>query len=66
MPQSVDRPCDTKVSDPLHLTLVVVIGGGDTKRGASLIVWAIAEGRKMAAGINQYLQAGKSAKQSVK
>jgi len=28
----------------------------------SLIVWAIAEGRKMAAGIDQYLQAGKSAK----
>jgi hypothetical protein len=43
-----------------------VFAGGDTKRGASLIVWAIAEGRKMAAGINQYLQAGKSAKQSVK
>jgi len=34
-----------------------VFVGGDTKRGASLIVWAIAEGRKMAAGINQYLQA---------
>ena len=33
---------------------------------ASLIVWAISEGRKMAAGINQYLQAGKSAKQTVK
>ncbi len=39
-----------------------VFAGGDTKRGASLIVWAIAEGRKMAAGINQYLHAGKSAK----
>ena len=26
------------------------------------IVWAITEGRRMAAGINQYLQAGKSAK----
>jgi glutamate synthase (NADPH) small chain len=34
------------------------------KRGASLIVWAIAEGRKMAAGINQYLHAGKFAKPS--
>jgi len=42
-----------------------VFAGGDTKRGASLIVWAIAEGRKMAAGIDQYLQAGKTAKQSV-
>jgi pyruvate/2-oxoglutarate dehydrogenase complex dihydrolipoamide dehydrogenase (E3) component len=30
-----------------------VFVGGDTKRGASLIVWAIAEGRKMAAGIDQ-------------
>jgi glutamate synthase (NADPH/NADH) small chain len=39
-----------------------VFAGGDTKRGASLIVWAIAEGRKMAAGIDQYLRAGKSAK----
>jgi glutamate synthase (NADPH/NADH) small chain len=28
-----------------------VFASGDTKRGASLIVWAIAEGRKMAAGI---------------
>jgi glutamate synthase (NADPH/NADH) small chain len=43
-----------------------VFAGGDTKRGASLIVWAIAEGRKMAAGINQYLHAGKSAKVAVK
>jgi len=43
-----------------------VFAGGDTKRGASLIVWAIAEGRKMAAGIDTYLQSGKSAKQSVR
>ena len=42
-----------------------VFAGGDTKRGASLIVWAIAEGRKMAAGIDTYLHAGKSAKQSL-
>ena len=41
-----------------------VFAGGDTKRGASLIVWAIAEGRKMAAGIDKYLQAGKSANQA--
>jgi glutamate synthase (NADPH/NADH) small chain len=43
-----------------------VFAGGDTKRGASLIVWAIAEGRKMAGGIDKYLQAGKSAKRSAK
>jgi glutamate synthase (NADPH/NADH) small chain len=41
-----------------------VFVGGDTKRGASLIVWAIAEGRKMSAGIDKYLHAGKSAKKS--
>ena len=43
-----------------------VFAGGDTKRGASLIVWAIAEGRKMAAGIDKYLQAGQSAKTVMK
>ena len=32
-----------------------VFAAGDTKRGASLIVWAIAEGRKAAAGIQRYL-----------
>ena len=39
-----------------------VFAGGDTKRGASLIVWAIAEGRKMAAGVDRYLRAGRSRK----
>jgi glutamate synthase (NADPH/NADH) small chain len=42
-----------------------VFAGGDTKRGASLIVWAIAEGRKMAAGVDKYLHAGRSAKTGV-
>ena len=37
-----------------------VFAAGDTKRGASLIVWAISEGRKAAAGIDAYLQAGHS------
>ena len=41
-----------------------VFAGGDTKRGASLIVWAIAEGRKVAAGVDAYLKAGKSLKAS--
>ena len=36
-----------------------VFAAGDTKRGASLIVWAIAEGRKAAAGIHQYLLSNK-------
>jgi len=37
-----------------------IFAAGDTKRGASLIVWAIAEGRKAATGIDTYLRAGKS------
>ncbi len=38
-----------------------VFAGGDVKRGASLIVWAIAEGRKMAAGVDAWLRSGSSA-----
>lgn len=37
-----------------------IFAAGDTKRGASLIVWAISEGRKAAAGIDAYLKAGNS------
>lgn len=32
-----------------------VFAAGDVKRGASLIVWAISEGRKMAQAVNHYL-----------
>jgi len=37
-------------------SLAAVYAGGDAKRGASLIVWAIAEGRKMAATIDQRIK----------
>jgi glutamate synthase (NADPH/NADH) small chain len=50
------------VNEQFMTNLDGVFAAGDTKRGASLIVWAIAEGRKMAAGIDAYLRAGKSAK----
>ena len=33
-----------------------VFAAGDMRRGQSLVVWAIAEGRKAAAGIDQYLR----------
>ncbi len=33
-----------------------VFAAGDAKRGASLIVWAIAEGRKMASSVHHYLE----------
>ncbi len=37
-----------------------IFAAGDTKRGASLIVWAIAEGRNAASGVDAYLKAGNS------
>lgn len=41
-----------------------VFAAGDLRRGQSLVVWAIAEGRKAAEGINQYL-ASKNAEKPV-
>ena len=32
-----------------------VFAAGDMRRGQSLVVWAIAEGRKAARGVDQYL-----------
>ena len=32
-----------------------VFAAGDTRRGQSLVVWAIAEGRKAAHGVDAYL-----------
>jgi glutamate synthase (NADPH/NADH) small chain len=34
-----------------------VFAAGDARRGQSLVVWAIAEGRKAAAAVDQYLRA---------
>lgn len=45
--------------DKLHRTSVdKVFSAGDSDRGASLIVWAIQEGRETAAAIDAYLKAG--------
>jgi len=50
-------------ADENHMSSVPgVFAAGDVRRGQSLIVWAIAEGRKAAAGVDAYLKAGKSAK----
>jgi glutamate synthase (NADPH/NADH) small chain len=37
-----------------------VFVAGDAHRGASLVVWAIAEGREVAAGVDRYLSEGRS------
>ena len=44
-------------TDQNHMTsLPGVFAAGDMRRGQSLVVWAIAEGRKTAASVDRYLQ----------
>ena len=49
----------TVTTDPktLATTMDGVFAGGDISRGASLVVWAIRDGRDAAAGIHNYLEA---------
>jgi glutamate synthase (NADPH/NADH) small chain len=50
-------PRGNVATDPNHMSSVPgVFVAGDMRRGQSLVVWAIAEGRKTAASVNQYLQ----------
>jgi glutamate synthase (NADPH/NADH) small chain len=49
-------------TDEQNMTSVPgVFAAGDMRRGQSLVVWAIAEGRKTAASVNSYLKAAKAA-----
>jgi glutamate synthase (NADPH/NADH) small chain len=44
-------------ADENYMTSVEgVFAAGDLRRGQSLVVWAISEGRKAAAGVNRYLE----------
>ncbi len=53
--------CGNVSVDEQYMTNVPgVFAAGDMKRGASLIVWAIAEGRKAAAHINAFLHEGRT------
>ena len=46
----------TIATDEAHRTSVPgIFAAGDAKRGASLIVWAIADGRQAARSVDQYL-----------
>jgi glutamate synthase (NADPH/NADH) small chain len=45
-------------NDQFETSVKGVFVAGDAKRGASLIVWAISEGRRMAEAIQKYLVAG--------
>jgi len=45
-------------TDEAYMTLVPgVFAAGDMRRGQSLVVWAIAEGRRAAKGVNRFLRA---------
>ena len=49
--------CGNVVTGADYMTSVPgVFAAGDMRRGQSLVVWAIAEGRKVAASVNDYLQ----------
>jgi glutamate synthase (NADPH/NADH) small chain len=52
----LDSRGNVAVDENYMTNLAGVFACGDTKRGASLIVWAIREGRDAAKGINQYLE----------
>jgi glutamate synthase (NADPH) small chain len=50
-------PRGNVATGPNHMTSVAgVFAAGDMRRGQSLVVWAIAEGRKTAASVDRYLQ----------
>ncbi len=53
---TLDARGNVAVDDNYMTNVDGVFAAGDMKRGASLIVWAIAEGRKAAAGIERYLK----------
>jgi glutamate synthase (NADPH/NADH) small chain len=49
-------PRGNVATDGNHMSSVPgVFAAGDMRRGQSLVVWAIAEGRRAAAGIDRYL-----------
>jgi glutamate synthase (NADPH/NADH) small chain len=46
------------IADASYMTSVPgVFAAGDMRRGQSLVVWAISEGRKAAEGVDRFLRA---------
>ena len=56
----LDGRGNVKVDDNKMTSIPGVFAGGDMVRGQSLVVWAIAEGRDVARGVDQYLSSGVS------
>ena len=53
----LDARGNVAAGDDFHTSVPGVFAAGDMRRGQSLVVWAIAEGRKAAASIDAYLNA---------
>ena len=56
----LDGRGNVKVDENKMTSIPGVFAGGDMVRGQSLVVWAIAEGRDVARGVDQYLMSGTS------
>ena len=56
----LDGRGNVKVDDNKMTSIPGIFAGGDMVRGQSLVVWAIAEGRDVARGVDQYLSSGVS------
>jgi len=54
---ALDERGNVLVNERFQTSIDKVFAAGDMHRGASLVVWAIAEGRQAAAGIHAQLQA---------
>ena len=56
----LDGRGNVKVDENKMTSVPGIFAGGDMVRGQSLVVWAIAEGRDVARGVDQYLASGVS------
>jgi glutamate synthase (NADPH/NADH) small chain len=57
---TLDARGNVSVDEQYMTSVPGVFAAGDMKRGASLIVWAIAEGRKAATHIDAFLRDGRT------
>jgi glutamate synthase (NADPH/NADH) small chain len=55
LPLELDRRGNVKTDATFATSVPGVFSAGDARRGQSLVVWAIAEGRKAAHHLDRYL-----------